>query len=234
MSQVYDLQYKPRRAQGLTVNTYKGPHLLSNINRPISPSKKGLEMPVKSYGRMAKQVPFDVKPGSLIVDDVNAPPESSSDEENTADIKPTIFKKRSKSPTPDTQSRNEGGGGLKTKRAPVNGNGTKSSRAEKLRTLTGLSSSSNSPKRKGHPVQEDRFLGRTPLDPFGRVAKKKLKSTYAPSIQPRVVSSKVAPISKKRVGSPGGQFLFFILYSSLTYGQLAPKACKFQSLQTVL
>lgn len=211
MTQLYDLKYKPRRSQGLTAGGYKGPRLLETISCPTSPSSGPDEMPPRASGRLATKAPSKVmandspKKGKS----VDASPESSSDEDDAApaaDIHRTVFGKRSKSPTPD-------GRDGQTKKATFNGTGTQPSRNEQAKVSPSSSSRSKATKRKNPASQEDRWIGRSMVDPFGRVVqKKKAKSGYGSgSSQPRVTSSQSAPKSKKPGSSPPGSLPFMIL-----------------------
>jgi hypothetical protein len=209
MSQLYDLKgYKPRRPQGLTVAGYTGSRLLQTINRPIPPTSSTSEMRLKSYARPtpSKNPLLLGKANDSAKENIGGPPEGSSDDDNAADIKPTVFGKRSTSPTLDVDNSKAGTGGNRTKKAVVNGKGTRTTLIEKIGASPSSSSWSSTSKRKSQASQEDPFLGRGMLDPFGRITKKKVRSTYGSSSQSRPTSNQPVPRSKKLAGSPPGPF----------------------------
>ena len=95
MNQLYDLKgYKPGRRAGLTAAGYKGPRLLQIINHPITPKINPDDMPPKTYTRssLTKKASINSNTNDSTKENIEAPPESSSDEasdrENAADIKP--------------------------------------------------------------------------------------------------------------------------------------------------
>ena len=203
MLSLYDLSHKPRRSQGLTA-VYKG-RLHLNINRPPTTCSSPSEMRPKTYNKAGQKPP--TKPQLTIYGDDNLddPPASSSDEDIKANIQPTKFTKRSKSPT-DMKAGNAGGG---TKTSVINERGTGSSRIEKIPANS--TSGSSMGKRKHPAAQEDLFRGKgrsegeNMVDIFGRVTqKKKPRSSYGSSSQSR--SSQPGPIPQKAAGSPNGSF----------------------------
>jgi hypothetical protein len=227
MPPLYDLNFKPRRAQGLTAVDYKGPSLLLNINHLISRNSSTSEMPSRASGRLVQKAPSTVRVNDFAKEDrpIDAPPESSSDEDNGADIKPTIFASRSKSPTPDIRGSKVGGGGNKNKNGTVNG--TRPSRTEQAKKSPSSSSGSSPTKRKTPAIQEDRFKGNGVVDPFGRAVKqKKARIGYGSSSQPRSASNQPASLPKKAASSPQGLLLFMIL-GSRSYISTAARFQKF-------
>ena len=229
MGQLYDLKFKPRRPQGLTAAGHNGPRLHQIINRHTPPNRNSNEMTAKpTYGRSAppKKAPLKGKANAPAKESIDAPLESSSDEDSAADIKPTIFMPRSKSPTPDVKGAKAVARSNKTK-ATANGMGTRGSRSEKAGVSPRSSRGPSIIKRKSQP-QEDNWLGKGMVDAFGRVNTKPKKArTMYGSSQFRLASSQAAPSSKKTAGSPQGLLPLFCLKLGLTDGQ--PHARAFRS-----
>jgi hypothetical protein len=212
MNQLYDLKgYKPGRRAGLTVAGYKGPRLLQIVNHPTTPKINPDDMPPKTYTRSnpTKKVSIISNANDSAKENIEAPPESSSDEtsdqENAADIKPQEFRKTSRA-KPGVQNGGAAGGGVKSKPTTVHGN--KPSRIRDVKVdASSNSSNTSSPKRKSG-AQDDQWrgkganFGRNMVDAFGRVQTKKLK-TYGSS-QSRQTSSQSAQASKMNADiSPG-------------------------------
>src|SRR5258708_5455972 len=128
MNQQYDLKgYKPGRRAGLTAAGYKGPRLLQIINHTTTPKINPDNMPPKTYTRTnpTKKASINSNANDSAKENIEAPPESSSDEtsdqENAADIKPQQFRKTSRA-NPGVQNRAAAGGGAKSKPTTVHGN----------------------------------------------------------------------------------------------------------------
>jgi len=220
MSHIYDLNYKPRRPQGLTPVGYRGDRLLKIINHPITSKIKPDEMPPKTHTRSNPTNRAPIKSEADVSADnyINARPESSEEEEDV-DIKPTLFKKRPEVGNSDIKGGKLGAGDNKAKKARANGNGTWDTRNKNTGTSPSSSSGSNSTKRKSESqIQQDKFkLSSSMVDPYGRIIqKKKAKTTYQSS-QSRQASSQSALASKTAVALPPGSSTSTLSEQLLTY-----------------
>lgn len=211
MNQRLDLGFKSRR-QGLTVSTYKSPRLLQTVNSPSATKNLSHEMPPKTYRRLnpAIRAATKGKTAASIEEGINAPPQSSSDEGDRADIQQSVFRKGSEQPKENANDSRTGGGGDKSKKAAVNGKATRGT--QNAGASANSSNGSNSSKRKGE-IKDDwhgKGLGSSMVDAFGRVNAKPAKKakTYSASQSSRQPSSQSGQASKRITARSPGQFTF--------------------------
>ena len=210
MTPSYDLTYKPR-TQGLTVAGYKLAPLHLRINRSTSSGSTPPKMPHKGYSRFAQTSPSRVGRKVYAGENTNAPPESSSDEDEAATIVPSLFIKKSNSSTPTPKGGKAGTGGG---RGTVNRHGTLSSRTAESKISLSSSHGSSTEKRKNPATQEDsvrgtgRVQGKNIVDVYGRVQSKKARKSYKFGSQPRPAPP--SAVWKKSGSSPQGSSIFLI------------------------